>query len=91
MRVLDSLNLGSVSGMSLYVRTQWVTTHVLGLVVDGDGDRGLATSLRNLDRSDLRGEPASLSGRDGLLVGADAVLVLILTGETVVVGALLTG
>ena len=67
-----------------------VETHVLGLVVDRDGDRGLSTALRNLNGGDLRGEPASLCGSDGLLVGADAVLVLVLAREAVVVGALLT-
>ena len=65
-------------------------THVLGLVVDRDGDRGLSAALRNLNRGDLRCEPASLSGSDGLLVRADAVLVLVLASEAVVVGALLT-
>lgn len=67
-----------------------VGTYVLGLVIDGDSDRGLAASLRNLDRGNLRGEPAGVSGSDGLLVRADAIFVLVLAGEAVVIGALLT-
>jgi hypothetical protein len=65
-------------------------THVLGLIVDRDSDRGLATALGYLDGGNLRGEPASLSCCDSLLVRADAVLVLVLTSEAVIVSALLT-
>lgn len=93
MRVLDSLNCAlSVTDYSFLPRSlntySGVATHVLGLVVDGDGDRGLATSLRNFDGRDFRGEQASLCCRDGLLVRADAVLVLVLTSEAVIVGTL---
>lgn len=66
-----------------------MNTHVLGLVVDRDSDRRFATSLGNLDGSNLRGKPASLSCCDSLLVRADAVLVLVLTSEAMVVSALL--
>ena len=64
-------------------------TYVLGLVVDRDGDWRLATPLRNLNGGDFGSELASLSGGNGLLVGADAVLVLVLASEAVVASTLL--
>lgn len=65
------------------------STHVLGLVVLVDDLRGLAAAARNLNRNNLLLEPAGLRRGNGLLVGADAVVVLLLTVEAVVVGALL--
>ncbi len=64
--------------------------YVLGLVVDRDSDRRLAASLRNLDGGDFSGEQAGLGGGNGLLVGANAVLVLVLAREAMVVGAFLS-
>jgi hypothetical protein len=66
------------------------TTHVLGLVVRVDDLRGLAATAGHLDRDDLLLELAGLGGGNGLLVGADAVVVLGLAVEAVLLGALLT-
>ena len=64
-------------------------TYILGLVVSVYNDGWLATSNRDLDRGNLVLEPAGVVGGVGLLVGANAVLVLVLAGEAVVVGTLL--
>lgn len=64
-------------------------TYVLGLVVTVYNDRRLAASYGNLDGGDLLLEQASVVRGNGLLVGADAVVILLLTGEAVVIGALL--
>jgi hypothetical protein len=65
-------------------------THVLRLVILINGDGGLAAALGDLNGGDLGGELATLCRGNGLLVRADAVFVLVLAGEAVVVGALLT-
>lgn len=67
-----------------------IPTHVLGLIVRVHGNVGLATTDNNLDRSNLLLEKTSLNGGDGLLVRADAVVILLLTVEAVVVRALLS-
>jgi hypothetical protein len=72
------------------VNTARAPTYVLGLVVAVNDDWRLATSYGDLNGSDLFLEPAGLVCSVGLLVGADAVLVLVLTGEAVVVCALLS-
>lgn len=64
-------------------------TYVLGFVVSVNDDWRLTAPYGNLDGGDFLLEPASLVGGIGLLVGADAVFVLVFTGEAVVVGALL--
>lgn len=64
--------------------------YVLGLVVSVDNDWRLAAPLGHLNGGNLLLEPASLLGGIGLLVRADAVLVLVLTREAVVASALLS-
>jgi len=64
-------------------------THVLGLVILVDDNCGLTAALSNLNRRDLRGKPASLRGSNRLLVRADAVFVLVLAVEAMVVCTLL--
>lgn len=64
---------------------------VLGLVVLLNGDVGLASATADLNGSNLLTKPATLLGVLGLLVGSDAVVVLSLTVETVLIGASLGG
>jgi hypothetical protein len=65
-------------------------THVLWLIILVNRDVRLAAALGDLDGCDFGGEPASLCGSDCLLVRADAVFILVLAAEAMVVGALLT-
>lgn len=64
--------------------------YVLGLIILVNDLVRLATAGRDLDGSNLFLEPASLNSGDGLLVGTDAVFVLLLTVEAMVLGALLS-
>jgi hypothetical protein len=66
-----------------------MATDVLGLVILVNSDGRLAASLGHLNWRNLGGEPASLGRGDSLLVRANAVFVLVLAGEAVVIGALL--
>jgi hypothetical protein len=63
-----------------------LNVQVLDLVVTLDLGGRLATSTRDLNGDNL-GEKTGLSGSLGLLVGVDGVLVLLLTGELVVLDA----
>lgn len=63
--------------------------HVVGLIILVDDRVGLASATADFDGGNLLLEPASLLGSLCLFVTPDAVLVLVLTGEGVVVGALL--
>ena len=65
-------------------------SYVLRLVILVNDFVGLAAATGDLDGSNLFLEPASLDGGDSLLVGANAVLVLLLTVEAMVAGALLS-
>lgn len=88
VRVLDSLNFwgGQYTGRRGWCKVQ---THVLWLVIAVDGDGRLAASYGHLDGSNLRLEPAGLFSGNGLFVGPNAVLVLVLATEAVVVCTLL--
>lgn len=64
-------------------------TYVLGLVILGHGNTGLATEAGDLNGGNLVVESAGLLGGLSLLVGTDSVLILLLTVETVVLSTLL--
>jgi len=64
--------------------------YVAGLIVLVHNDRRLSAPDRDLDWGNLLLEPAGLVRGVGLFVGADAVLVLVLAGEAMVTGALLS-
>jgi hypothetical protein len=64
---------------------------VLGLVVLLNGDVGLASATADLNGSNLLTEPTTLLSVLGLLVGSDAVVVLRLSVETVLLSASLGG
>lgn len=63
---------------------------VLGLVVLVDNDVGLAPAAADLNGGNLLLEPAVGLGGLGLLVRANAVVILVLAGEAVLGGALLS-
>lgn len=63
--------------------------HVLWLVILVDDNVWLAPATADLDGGNLLAEPAALLGVLCLLVAANAVLVLVLPGEAVVIGTLL--
>ena len=64
-------------------------TYVLGLVILGDSHTRLATEAGDLNGGNLVVESAGLLGSLSLLVGADGVLILLLTVEVVVLSTLL--
>lgn len=64
-------------------------TYVLGLIILGHSDTGLATEAGDLNGGNLIVESTGLLGGLGLLVGTDSVLILLLTVEAVVLSALL--
>lgn len=66
-------------------------TYVLGLVILGDCHTGLATEAGDLNGGNLVVESAGLLGSLSLLVGADGVLILLLTVEVMVLSTLLGG
>lgn len=64
--------------------------YVVGLIILVDDSVGLSSATADLDGGNLLGEETGLLGGLGLLVTPNAVCVLVLSVEAIVVGALLS-